>query len=83
MKNDFDNKVTMKILDRKLFNDDNTCRTLDCRNILIIILNSKVDTYIHNSAKRFPMKNYNRSMWGSFKIFTEVSCQVVIDLLKV
>ena len=34
MKNDFDNKVTKKILDRKLFNDDNTCRTLDCRKIL-------------------------------------------------
>ena len=82
MKNDFDNKVTKKILDRKLFNDDNTCRTLDCRNILITISNSKVDMCIIQ-RNRFPMKNYNRSMWGSFKIFTEVSCQVVIDLLKV
>ena len=45
MKNDFDNKVTKKILDRKLFNDDNTCRTLDCRNILITISYSKVDMY--------------------------------------
>ena len=82
MKNDFDNKVTKKILDRKLFNDDNTCRTLDCRNILITISYSKVDMCIIQ-RNRFGMKNYNRSMWGSFKIFTEVSCQVVIDLLKV
>ena len=82
MKNDFDNKVTKKILDRKLFNDDNTCRTLDCRNILITISYSKVDLCIIQ-RNRFQMKNYNRSMWGSFKIFTEVSCQVVIDLLKV
>ena len=82
MKNDFDNKVTKKILDRKLFNDDNTCRTLDCRNILITISYSKVDMCIIQ-RNRFPMKNYNRSMWGSFKIFTEVSCQVVIDLLIV
>ena len=82
MKNDFDNKVTKKILDRKLFNDDNTCRTLDCRNILITISYCKVDMCIIQ-RNRFPMKNYNRSMWGSFKIFTEVSCQVVIDLLKV